>query len=212
MQTMNQTLINPPYGQSTFTIRVIVFTLVISAHLAIILVWSKHPHDHIVTTHEMAISFEVSSQTSQPAIPPAHKTAPALLPVHEQVAEQPSPAAVEPQQAAAVAPAGVAAAMPAIPDTEPDYKASYLNNPSPTYPMVARRMGLQGRVVLNVEVLASGMCGEINIQKSSGYTMLDNAALQTVKSWRFVPARQGGHAVDKWFMIPIQFSLKDNAA
>ena len=210
MQTMNQTLINSPYGQSTFTIRVIVFTLVISAHLAILLAWSKHPHDHVVTTHEMAMSFEVSSQTRQPAIPQTYKTTPAVLPLPDQVADQPVPAMVE--QAAVATPASVAAAVPAIPDTEPDYKASYLNNPSPTYPMAARRMGLQGRVVLNVEVLAGGVCGEIHIQKSSGYAMLDNAALQTVKSWRFMPARQAGHTVDKWFMIPIQFSLKDNAA
>ena len=201
---------NPPYGKATFTTRVIVFALVISAHLALLLVWSNRPHEHVVTTHEMAISFEVSSQTRPPAIPQPHKAVAAVLPQPDQVAEQTVPAVVE--QAAVAAPASIAAVVPAIPDTEPDYKASYLNNPPPSYPMVARRMGLQGRVVLNVEVLASGVCGEINIHKSSGYTMLDNAALQTVKSWRFMPARQAGHAVDKWFMIPIQFSLKDNAA
>jgi len=210
MQTLSQTMTNPPYGKATFTTRVIVFALVISAHLALLLVWSNRPHEHVVTTHEMAISFEVSSQTRPPAIPQPHKAVAAVLPQPDQVAEQTVPAVVE--QAAVAAPASIAAVVPAIPDTEPDYKASYLNNPPPSYPMVARRMGLQGRVVLNVEVLASGVCGEINIHKSSGYTMLDNAALQTVKSWRFMPARQGGHAVDKWFMIPIQFSLKDNAA
>jgi periplasmic protein TonB len=210
MQALSQTSTNPTYSKATFTTRVIVFALVISAHLALLLAWSKRPHEHVVTTHEMAMSFAIEAQPRQTVTPQLHKAVPAVLPQPDPVAEQPAPTVVE--QAAAAAPASIAAAVPAIPDTEPDYKASYLNNPSPSYPMVARRMGLQGRVVLNVEVLAGGMCGEINIQKSSGYAMLDNAALQTVKSWRFMPARQGGHAVDKWFMIPIQFSLKDKAA
>jgi periplasmic protein TonB len=68
------------------------------------------------------------------------------------------------------------------------------------------------RVLLNIGVLAGRICGEINIHKRSAYAMLDNAALQTVRNWRFLPARQAGHTVDKWFMIPVQFSLKDNAA
>jgi len=203
-------MITPLYGKSIFTTRVIVFALVISAHLAMLLVWSRRPNNDLVTTHEMAMSFEVSPQTRQPAIPQAHKSTPTLSPLPDRVAEQSVPAMVE--QIAADTPASLATAVPAIQDTEPDYKAAYLNNPSPSYPMVARRMGLQGRVVLNVEVLAGGVCGEINIQKSSGYALLDNAALQAVKSWRFMPARQAGHTIDKWFMIPIQFSLKDNAA
>lgn len=93
---------------------------------------------------------------------------------------------------------------------EPDYKASYLNNPRPAYPFAARRMGMQGKVVLNVEVLAAGLCGQVNVHQSSGHEMLDNAALQTVKTWKFVPARHGGQDVTKWFKIPIQFSLNNN--
>jgi outer membrane biosynthesis protein TonB len=40
----------------------------------------------------------------------------------------------------------------------------------------------------------------------------DVSALQTASNWRFRLARKGGHKVDKWFMIPVRFSLKDNAA
>ena len=46
---------------------------------------------------------------------------------------------------------------------------------------------------------------------SSDYAMLDNAVLEAAKPWHFVPAIQSGNAVDKWFIIPVQFSLKDNA-
>jgi protein TonB len=100
-------------------------------------------------------------------------------------------------------------AAPGLPDREPDYQAAYLNNPIPAYPMAARRMGWQGRVVLNVEVLANGLPGQIKLHQSSGHEVLDNAALQAVRSWRFVPARQGGQVVTQRFLVPIPFILKE---
>lgn len=197
-------------GVSTLSMRAVVLVLVVAAHLAVLSVWSKQANDHTVATHELSVSFAMAAQAPPPAMPQARKKIPIPLPMPEQAAEQFTPAAVE--QAKVAATASESPAAPVIADTEPDYKASYLNNSPPAYPMVARRNGLQGRVVLNVEVLADGICGQINIHTSSGYAMLDNAALQTVKTWRFMPARRAGRAVDKWFMIPIQFSLKDNAA
>lgn len=195
---------------SNLSTRAVVFALVISAHVAVLTVWSSQPNANAETNNELSVNFSMTAQATQAAAPKVKPPPPQIspiepLPVVERIPEQ---AAISPApQPPAVAEPGVAPAV-----TEPDYKAAYLNNPAPLYPMVARRNGLQGRVLLSVEVLADGVCGQISIQKSSGYAMLDNAALQTVKSWRFVPARQGGHAVDKWFMIPVQFSLKDNAA
>jgi len=94
-----------------------------------------------------------------------------------------------------------------LPDREPDYRATYLNNPQPAYPLVARRMGWQGRVVLDVEVLADGMAGAVAVQQGSGRDILDEAALRAVRSWRFVPARSGGISVARHFLVPIAFSL-----
>lgn len=100
-------------------------------------------------------------------------------------------------------------ASPSLPDREPDYHAAYLNNPPPVYPMVARRMGWQGRVVMYVEVLESGLPGQIKLHQSSGRDVLDNAAMQAVRGWRFVAARQNGQVVSKWFLVPIPFILKE---
>ena len=94
-------------------------------------------------------------------------------------------------------------------DAEPDYRADYLNNPKPPYPMLAQRMGYQGKVVLNVEVLGEGRAGEIKLHSSSGYDILDKAALQTVKTWKFAPARRFGQPVTQWFLVPIKFSLEE---
>lgn len=149
---------------------------------------------------------------AQPSETPLSEASPGEAPPSESIIEQPGPPApVVAAETAIVATATtIVSSAPDIPDVEPDYKAGYLNNPRPPYPFAARRMGLQGKVVLNVEVLAEGLCGQANVHQSSGHEMLDNTALQTVKTWKFIPARQAGRAITKWFKIPIQFSLNNN--
>jgi periplasmic protein TonB len=211
--TMNASALNVMSAfaaQSNFAPRTIILAVVLSAHLAVFSAWSLHQVAEFPVVNEMAVSFAMTTQTHTPDVARKTKVIPPPRPLPEQEPEH-LPSAESQQTNAAPAPAVSPEPAP-VPDTEPDYKASYLNNPPPVYPMAARRMGMQGKVMLNVEVLAGGMCGQITIQKSSGFAMLDNAALQTVRTWRFLPARQAGRAVDKWFMIPIQFYLKDNAA
>ena len=92
--------------------------------------------------------------------------------------------------------------------TPPRSDAAYLQNPQPRYPMSARRRGEQGTVVLKVLVTAEGLAGSVSVQASSGYSALDQAALEAVKSWKFVPARQGSQAVEGWHLVPIVFKLE----
>jgi protein TonB len=70
------------------------------------------------------------------------------------------------------------------------------------------RRGWEGTVLLRVQVLPSGQPGEIQIQKSSGRTQLDDAALAAVKRWSFVPAKQGDVPQAGWVSVPIDFKLK----
>ena len=93
-------------------------------------------------------------------------------------------------------------------DTEPDYHAAYLNNPVPVYPMIARRMGWEGKVMLKVEVLASGLPGRISVHRSSGHEVLDQAALDAVRGWKFVAARHAGQPITRFFLVPIPFVLQ----
>jgi protein TonB len=152
----------------------------------------------------------------EPKPKPKPEPKPKPRPVEQQPAEPAPQAEPEVAEEAPAAPdaassesAQPAAAPPGLPDRDPDYQAAYLKNPPPAYPMVARRMGWQGRVVLNVEVLASGLPGQVKLHQGSGHDVLDNAALKAVRNWRFVAARQGGQAVTKWFLIPIPFILKE---
>ena len=96
----------------------------------------------------------------------------------------------------------------ALPVVPPNFSASYLENPTPVYPPLARRVGEQGKVMLRVLVNAKGTADTVELRSSSGSTSLDEAALESVKHWRFVPARQGDQPVPAWVLIPITFSLK----
>ena len=124
--------------------------------------------------------------------------------------------AKEPARKVAVAvtlPATTAARVAAaptvpLPTTPPQYRADYLNNPPPAYPRRAVRDGIEGTVTLEVLVTAAGTPGLIALHTSSGSDALDRAALNAIKTWRFVPARRGDEAIDAWVIVPVAFRLK----
>lgn len=92
---------------------------------------------------------------------------------------------------------------------ESRYDVATLNNPKPPYPLSARRHGAQGRVLLSVRVGADGASHAVLLKHSSGHAVLDNAALQTVQRWRFVPAQRGDAPVESWVDVPIVFRLEN---
>jgi protein TonB len=92
--------------------------------------------------------------------------------------------------------------------TLPGFSAAYLRNPAPRYPVAARRAGEQGTVTLRVLVMRDGQPARVDVEKSSGSAHLDAAALEAVKVWRFVPARQGTDAIESWVLVPIVFRLE----
>jgi len=92
--------------------------------------------------------------------------------------------------------------------TPPIFAADYLENPPPAYPALSRRLGEEGRVVLRVLVNPAGSADEVQIRTPSGHARLDDAARETVRRWRFVPAKHGATPVPAWVLIPIPFSLE----
>lgn len=134
------------------------------------------------------------------------------------VAAAPTPVAVEeakPAQPVAPAPEAVSAPpAPASPAPEavvvpPRYNAAYLSNPPPNYPLAARRRGIEGTTLVRAEVTPEGLCLRAELKKGSGSEMLDHAALEAVKKWRFVPAQRGNQAVIAWVEVPITFKLEN---
>lgn len=133
---------------------------------------------------------------------------------------RPEPVKIEPP-AAAAAPAPTPVAPPAPPApppppapsvakptarTEVSISASYAAaNRKPEYPKMSIRLGEQGTVVLTVMVKSDGSAGDVEVKSSSGFTRLDRAAADAVKTWRFNPATVDGKAVDKSYEVPITF-------
>lgn len=93
--------------------------------------------------------------------------------------------------------------------TEPKAGASYLHNPAPEYPEAAMDRGLEGKVLMKVHVQPNGKPDTINVTKSSGHSMLDDAAVRTVKQWSFVPAMRGKTPIAGWVTVPITFNLQN---
>lgn len=87
----------------------------------------------------------------------------------------------------------------------------YGDNARPAYPPLARLRGYQGVVVLSVEVLADGRVGRVEIKDSAGHDILDRAALEAVRSWRFEPGRKEGLAVTMLVDVPVRFVLNESA-
>jgi TonB family protein len=92
------------------------------------------------------------------------------------------------------------------PSASVDVRIAY--SPSPDYPKSARQQGWEGTVTLRVLVGEDGQPKSVEVHKTSGFAVLDQAAVETVKSrWRFHPARAGEKPVARRVEFPVDFSL-----
>ncbi len=115
--------------------------------------------------------------------------------------------AVEPATTSANTAATTQAKAPEPAVEQPSSKAQYLKNPKPPYPPTSRRLGEEGKVVIRVLISAEGLPSQAQIHKSSGFERLDQAALETIERWRFVPGKRGGVPEAMWFNVPFDFIL-----
>lgn len=124
-------------------------------------------------------------------------------PVESPVTAEATPAPVQApiQQPVPVAP-------PPVEVTPPRFDAAYLDNPAPLYPALARRAREEGRVLLRVLVSADGRAQMVELAQSSGSERLDEAAIDAVRRWRFVPARRGDQRIAAHVNVAVVFSLR----
>ena len=78
------------------------------------------------------------------------------------------------------------------------------------YPRWAVREGWEGTFVIAIEVLQTGEVGRWKVTESTGYPLLDRAATEAIREWRFHPAREQGKAIVSCIQIPILFKLQDS--
>lgn len=108
---------------------------------------------------------------------------------------------------------GTAAGSAGFSDVEKDVvkEASplYSHNPAPAYPQSARTRKLEGTVELNVLVDMKGRVKDLNLRRSSGFKVLDRAAMDSVKEWKFEPGKSSCCPVEMWVVVPMVFKLTE---
>ena len=80
---------------------------------------------------------------------------------------------------------------------------------APRYPRLLKKLGIEGTVILFVEIKSDGTVGEVEVKKSlkAGKGGLDEAAIKAVKKWKFEPAKNAGKPITVWVNLPITFTL-----
>lgn len=89
--------------------------------------------------------------------------------------------------------------------------ARYARTVTPRYPRKARRAGWEGTAILKVLVDADGVPGRVIVDRTSGFDILDSAAVKAVEDWSFHPARRGADAERSWVRVPVAFKLKEDS-
>ncbi|KWF33797.1 energy transducer TonB [Burkholderia diffusa] len=144
----------------------------------------------------------------------------AVKPTPQPVAQSPSPT---PAPAADPTPAPTApAAAPAAPAATPGparetmqvsapknvsaLKCSFVK---PTYPSMSRRRGETGTAYVHFVIGLTGKIESVELQKSSGYPRLDEAALDATRASTCPPYLENGQAIRAAHTLPFNFTLDD---
>jgi TonB family protein len=81
---------------------------------------------------------------------------------------------------------------------------NYNLNKKPYYPMIARQKKWEGVVMLKLYVDKNGKINEIILAKSSGYKILDESAVKSVKDWKLI----NNYNKNIYIIVPIEFKLQ----
>jgi len=151
---------------------------------------------------------KVAPKPVQKAIPTPQPVAPAPSPT-------PAPAAVDPTPApAAPAPAAPAAAPGPVRETmqvsaPKNVSALTCNFVKPAYPSMSKRRGETGTAYVHFIIGVTGKIESVQLQKSSGYPRLDEAALEATRASTCPPYIENGQAIRAAHTLPFNFTLDD---
>lgn len=162
----------------------------------------------------------VERPTPKPAPAKPKPSPPKVAPPRPSEPVAPAEAVRPPVQATVPAPpapvpaAPALAAVPMPPAPDPALEASYRDrirqavDAHKHYPRMARRLGVEGRVVLAFTLRDDGRLAEVHVAESSGSELLDEAALQAVRDAAPFPPFPDGIGRERWdFTLPLYFAL-----
>jgi protein TonB len=139
----------------------------------------------------------------QPVIKPLDRTLadlPSDVPAKIDIAVMPD-VFVEPTPG----PSTITAEVGGAPEIAPARSFAITHQVSPQYPAASRRAGESGTVLLDIVIGPNGAPTEINVERSSGYTALDQAAVTAVRLWRFTVSSDASYAR---VHLPVSFRLE----
>jgi TonB family protein len=93
---------------------------------------------------------------------------------------------------------------------EVDVKAEITSKPDPVYTREARRVGVQGVVVLKVLLLADGKLDRVRVVRRLPYGLTENA-IRAACEIKFKPAIKAGQPVSQWVTLEYGFRLANSS-
>jgi protein TonB len=228
-------LFTPAENPPVMTSRLLVIVAVIGCH--VLGLWAlqsgllRRVVETIVPVQVLADFVEAPQPQIEPAPPPPQPRPepprprpvtprapvpvpePAPLPVAEAAPQAPievaAPAPPERQPVTAAPSSGNPAseAPPAPPVVVLPSSPAYLSDRPLAYPHVSVRLNEQGTVRLRAYIGTDGKPTKITVLTSSGFPRLDQAAVESVYRWRFVPGTRNGRPEPMWAEVPVRFQL-----
>ena len=76
----------------------------------------------------------------------------------------------------------------------------------PGYPEIARAARVEGTVIMEAVLDTNGRVTQLRVLKT--VPMLEHAAVDAVRQWRYTPSLYGGHPVSVLMTITVRFALQ----
>jgi protein TonB len=164
------------------------------------------PQHHAASTSPLPAAAVSLAQPEAPLLPSVPGFTIQAAVVHAAAAIA-SPRDHLPPKYTEATPTDAPASVPAATEPAQIRRVAYERFGPPEYPPMSRRLGESGVVVLRVLIDEVGLPREVQVETSSGYPRLDEAAIAAVRRARFVPHSEGGRARAAVARVPIRFEL-----
>ncbi len=95
--------------------------------------------------------------------------------------------------------------VPELAGTDESEPPDLQGNQPPSYPELALQRGWHGTVWLRLQIDVQGKIVKVEIERSSGYDILDHEAMRAVSQWKAQPAKRRGKPVETVEILPVRF-------
>ena len=182
--------------------------IVIAFHIALIWAFFNAFGSHLISPPSEAIKINSLPQTP-PVDPPLTITTPIVNTTVTIQVEHPDPFTFEENHdKLPTSDAGVDTGTGGTVLSSP-IKPKAIRTTLPEYPLASKRLGEEGVTGLRLFITAEGKITDVQLDSSSGYSRLDDAALKHVaRYWAYTPCTQNDKPVACWFTTKLRWKLE----